>query len=415
MIQTQNIKKMCNNQQGFTLLELLLVVGLTATLIIGFGRLSSLWANRQLAELSGVHMQKITEIVENYIRINAPNPGTLIDNTDITAEIAAQLPTGMTMRNPLRQDLRVRLNITPPPNVEYQAVIYTDGAVAYDKLLPAARSSGASGGYASNILTPSNIAESAFGLWTTDLTVNFGLPFGAPPTDADDDAGYLVSYLSLSLEEAFGPYLYRNDVGDPDRNTMFTDLNMNGNAIRAVGEMDVNDLEVETSATIQQLQVDGDTTFVGSVDIGGTLNVDDQIYVVDDLTLSQGDLIVGDGSAGSGNIDAATVNVNTVNASVVNAPDISATNISVSADATLASDLIVSGSVLADGEIQANTLNANELNAVSAQTDEMTVNNNVTVNGDAVVNGAAVVEVLTVDDCVTIQPGGINDQYGPNC
>lgn len=390
------------NNKGFTLLELLLVVGLAATMIVSFGRLSTLWANRQLADLSGIHMQRITEIVENHIRTDHPAVGG-----DITGTIAANLPIGLTMTNPLRRDIEVELLVTA---TEYRAIIYTNGAIIpHNKLLPAARAAGASGGLVTNIVTAANIAESAFGLWTANLG-----DFGVGPT-VDADGGQLVSYLSFSIDEVFGAYLYRNDmgVGNENLNTMFTDLNMNGNAIRAVDSVETNDMDIYNTATIQQLQVDGNTTFAGSVDITGALDVGNQMVIDGDLTVSNGDVVV-DG----GTINAASMDVGTARASIINAPDISATSLSVTgANSILASDLTITGGVTIeiDGEIQANTLNANQLTAQGVTTNQMTVNNNVTVNGDAIITGSAVMDVLAVDDCLTIQPSGLNDQYGPNC
>lgn len=399
MMKNNNSAINIKHSGGFTLLELLLVVGLSATLIISFGRLSTLWANRELAELSGAHMNQITEVVESYIRTERPAAGG-----DVTADITANLPTGLTMTNPLRRDVSVQLRVT---GSEYQAVIYTDGAIIpHSRLLPAARAAGAAGGLVNNLTTAGNIAESAFGLWTTDLAANFG---GLAPT-VTNDGGQLVSYLSFSIEEVFGAYLYRENLGDPDLNTMFTDLNMNGNAIRAASEVETNDLDVYNTATVDSLAVVGDTTFNGSVNITGAMGVADQLSVTNDVVVSNGNVVVS-----TGDIDAQSMTVNTVEAAVINAPDISATGITVDANTTLTSDLTVTGLVDIDGEIQANTLNANTLDVQDVTTNQMTVNNSVTVNGNAEITGSAIIDVLAVDDCVTIQPGGLNEEYGPNC
>lgn len=387
-------------ESGFTLLELLLVIGLTTSLIIGFGRLSTIWANQQIAELSGIHMARVTDTVENYIRTERPAAGG-----DITADIAANLPTGMTMRSPLRRDVAVELRVA---GNEYQAVIYTDGdVIVHDKLMQSARAAGSAGGYVTNITSPANIAESAFGLWTTDLTADFA---GLAPT-VNNDGGQLVSYLSFSLEEVFGAYLYREDMGDADLNTMFTDLNMNGYAIRSAASVEANDMDVYNTATIGQLQVDGDTTFAGSVDISDTLDVGDQMVVDGDLTVANGDVLIE-----GGDINAAGVNVDTLNASIINAPDIAATSITINgADSVLTTDISISGEVFIDGEVQANTLNANQLTATNVDTNQMTVNDNITIDGNAEITGSAVMDVIAVDDCFTIDPDGLDERYGPNC
>ncbi len=406
-------KEVHNNSShdaGFTLLELLLVVGLTTVLIIGFGRLSTSWANRELADLSGVHMQKIAEATESYIRTTRPTAGGNITNAVLATLPASLINPGPPprIRNPLRRDVQIQLNIV---GTEYQALIYTTGdPIPFDRLFLAARAAGASGGYIENVASPAGAgnttAISAFGLWTAPTA---GLPnlgtFNA-------DGGQLVSYIAFSFEEVFGPYLYRDDLGDPDLNTMFTDLNMNGNDLLAVGNLDANNVDVDQGVNVTgTMNVTGETIFAGSLDIGNVMTVGGQLAVTNDLTVSAGDVVVE-----GGNIAAASMNVDTANASIVNAPDISATGLTVNgADTVLASDIAITGPVNIVGEIQANTLNTNTLSADEVQSNQMTVTGNVAVQGDLSVTGSAVVDVLAVDDCVRIQPGGVNEQYGPNC
>lgn len=416
-------KNNISGEKGFTLLELLLVIGLTTTLVIGFGRLSSLWANRELAELSGVHMQKIAEVTESYIRANAAANPPILASGDITAAIVAELPDELKVAgeiiNPVQRTAPINIGLQINGD-DYEALIYTTGpAIPYSRLLPAARAAGGAGGMITDInpvIDTPNIAKSAFGLWEVNV-----LPFTGGPLNVDrDDGGQLVSYITFSSEEIFGAYLYRQDmdaaVGRPELNTMFTDLNMNGFALTGAGIVETTNMEVYNTATLNQLAVDGNTTFTGSVDITGNTAVGGTMAVTNDVTVVNGNVEVG-----AGDINAQTVNVNTAFASEVNAPNVSATNLDVTANTTFASELTITGDVdlLIDGEIQADSLNANTIDAAgTVTTNQMTVENNITVNGDATITGSAVMDVLAVDDCVTIQPGpapNLNDQYGPNC
>jgi cytoskeletal protein CcmA (bactofilin family) len=90
----------------------------------------------------------------------------------------------------------------------------------------------------------------------------------------------------VSREEFAGPYLLRNDIGNPDFNTMATDLNMGRNNILNAGEVTSERIVVNNLATIQgNLDVANDTDLKGNVSVDGNITVNED-FIASSATLN---------------------------------------------------------------------------------------------------------------------------------
>jgi type II secretory pathway pseudopilin PulG len=185
-------------------------------------------------------MSDVLDATEAYARANIaaikaaiPNPGDLseIPFTDLTTD-GRYLSAGMSSTNAFAQGYRILARRVSAEAVS--VIVVAEGAVQppLDEVGKIAALVGGRGG-AVNVSDTSQ-AVGAQGAWTLDTADYAGLWTANP--------GELVgmAYHGQGLDaDGCVDCLYRNDVGDPTRNTMFVDLNMGGKTITNANDVQI--------------------------------------------------------------------------------------------------------------------------------------------------------------------------------
>ena len=402
-------------EAGFTLLEMLLVVGLTASLSVGLLDITQQWLNNRLADNAGQHLKDLSESVEEYLLTE--DFATLSDG-EINTALETAFPT-ISLTSPLRRDYTVYLRKTTGANARLEALIYTSGVeIAPEVLTKAARAAGLNGGFASTF-TPGenrNRAVSAYGVWGVDMAA-----YNAADTvSAGAEGGHLVAYVPVMQQnKTAGPYLYRTDdcngngiPGEPADiacNTMFANIDMNDNDILNANNVTSDNMVVYGTANTDTLNVTGDTT------IDGTMSVAGQSTFNQNVTITAGTLTVSNGDI---NAPSATVTAETGEVT-----DLSVTNTittdSITADSglqvtgggiALTENLNISGSNISvdiNGAMTLGQLNVTTLNTDTLSTQNFEATGNVNVNGDMAVDTVNTDSLITDTSCIdgTRYPG----------
>ncbi len=404
-------------ESGFTLLELMLVVGISALLLLGVTRLTQSWIDAERATGAGTHLSRVSHVVQRYVEARwAILPPT---NDALTAggEWAALgdilrdegLLTAGVLRSPLNTPLRISYNNA---GGIYRATIFATQNIPNNMVLRTARQAGNFGGSVTSV-GDVNTARGAFGQWAVPIA-NIG-GFNCPVTPR---SGCLVALISYTEDLLTGPYLYREDLGNPDLNTMFTDLLMNGRNINGAGNIAASELNVATLANLGDTNVAGTATFNGPATANAGMTVNAGMDVSGDSNFS-GNLTVN-----SGTVNTVALNATTVQAPTFRTNQFDAQNLtvgSVGGGNLVVNDAInVNSNVTASGEVYTNTLNAGQINMNNGTltTGRMDVRNTLEINGTVnITSGTVIVDRLVADRCVEIHdssnPGNYND-YG-NC
>ena len=317
-----------SRQNGFTLLELLLVVGLSALLIIGVAQMARDWADSENAKGAGVHLQKTSDAVQEFVAANwatlTPVNDAVWDGLNTAGSpwnglVGALGSAGVLdattniINSPVGSPLLIGFNIAGvAPNRTFTTLVYTPNPVLNKRVRAAAREGGP---FAGVWLSYPDVtkATGAFNQWQVPDTMLIGgvSPlYTATPTT---DKGYLLSVITINESQMVGPYLYRDFVGGTQYNTMSTPLNMNGNDIKNIAVLSAirmnvtdtvttNDLVVNSSSQLGQLNVGNDMTVTGSLTANDVTasTLDTPSLTVDNLTPASGTLSI------TGNIDLGT-------------------------------------------------------------------------------------------------------------
>ncbi|NBX66755.1 MAG: shufflon system plasmid conjugative transfer pilus tip adhesin PilV [Proteobacteria bacterium] len=302
---------------GFTLLELLLSIGLLAVLLAGMYKIFDGWMQRAINRYAASDMLRVQKATEDYVLANFETFKTAPLNTFVEVNINDlktfnYLPTGYVPRNTFKQSIRVfrrtvRVNkltrtganaVDASGNPIYifsvEVVTVSDNPaggtlrVPNQRLLDTAQAGGPAMGVITNLVlggtTFTGRATSLFSEWYVDLVGLSGVGYAATP---DADGGYLAAYGIVNAEgtEANDAWLYRVDVdARPELNRMETDLLMNGNQLQSVGTIIADKMNVTgsgifrgvaqglTSETAQAMTVEQ------AMQVGGT---ESRIYMKD--------------------------------------------------------------------------------------------------------------------------------------
>jgi prepilin-type N-terminal cleavage/methylation domain-containing protein len=408
-------------EAGFTLLELLLVIGVSGLLLLGISKLTRSWIDAEIATASGQHLERTASVVKRYIEAN----WTTLTNTDDALVAAAGggvwgtldddlseegLLTGTNLRNPIGINLKIAYitdtSVTP---AIYRATIYSDGDLPSQRALLAARQAGNVGGTISNF-PDGNFAIGSFAQWA--VAKNQLLPGGVDPCPASDTPsgrGCLIGLVSYSETTIVGPYLYRSLIlGDPQFNTMNTPLLMNSNNIVGASNIQTQSLDVLNDSSLGSMNVAGAATFNGPTTISNG------------MTVANGMTVTGDADfADNVNMNGGTLNATTLNAATVQAPTIRTNNLDTQNLAINNGSLTVDDAVNVNGdlnvtapgsEIFVNTVNAGTIDANNGTltVGQINIENSMNISGTVHITDPTktlIVDRLIADDCVKINDG----------
>lgn len=281
----QKIATMTKRREGgFTLLELLLSIGLLALLLAGMYKLFDSWMQRAINRYAAGDMLRVQKATEDYVLANFETFKTAPLNTFVEVDINDlktfnYLPTGYEPRNNFKQTIRVfrrtvRVNkltraganavdANGNPIYIYNVEVLTVSdnpatgtiRVPNQRLLDTAQAGGPAMGVITNLVlggtTFTGRATSLFSEWFVDLV---GLTAAGYTATPDADGGYLAAYGIVNAEgtEANDAWLYRVDVDSrPELNRMETDLLMNGNQLQSVGTIIADKMNVTGSGVFR--------------------------------------------------------------------------------------------------------------------------------------------------------------------
>lgn len=396
-----------SGENGFTLLETLLAVGLSAILTTFLVSAMQVWAESEKSEATKAYVESIAnavdDITENYEQFNAIfnhvelSGGVLqigvLDSDGFPDSLqsgiwngslqvssgSSRITDSYATTNPVKQKFSVVIAaIRSGPSGDERSLeilIASDGPLQEKDARDAAARMGANGGIVS-VETVSaateclsvgcnRTARGIFNDWKTDLSLYSGTAWEGtvsanPPSSLN--GAYLVFHRYLMAQEVAGDYLYRVPVdGSPEVNQMHTDLDLSGNSLVGVDNVRVSDLGVADyisargSASIggefstPQMVVNG-TTRAGSIQIAKTHDTTDPR--IDEY---YGGRITNTVSV-DGSVSASSASVSSLTAGSVNA-------------GSLATPTLTAGSVSNNGSLSAVTLTADTVNSGISDAD----------------------------------------------
>lgn len=247
---------MSKNERGFSLLELLLVIAITASLSLVIVQLFDDFAKKSVNRDVANHILRVQNAAEEYVAANftdiwtndIPNLNDIVE-LDIVADLVADgfLPNGFRRQNGFRQELVIFARNVGASSGGDTIEVLTVGedpaagsrAFANERLLDAALAGGSRVGRTDNA---AGTIRSEFGEWQVDLA-DFTPLF---TYTGDNQNGYIAAYARVFASNSFNDqYLYRVGIaGRPDLNQMEIDLDMDQNAINAAGVVTVDSMAV---------------------------------------------------------------------------------------------------------------------------------------------------------------------------
>lgn len=401
-------------QSGFTLLELLLVIGVTAVLFLGITQIMRGWVNGETSTSAGSHLQRASALMQRHIENNW---AILTDTNDALNDGRAEwidLKTsfqnaGLLNGNQLRSPLGVPLAISfLKVGTISRGVIYALTPVSQKQALDAARQSGNVGGTLSNFPNNTN-AYGAFGQWR--VPAGQLMPGGAAlPCTPGATTSCLVAVVSFNSTTLCGSYLYRTtQAACASANTMQTGLNMNNHDISNAKDVSTADLNIANTAALGDTTVNGTTTLngpataasglnvtAGGMTVSGTANFANNVTVVGDVTAP--------------NVNAVNVQSDNILANEIKAANLNMPNGKLAVDESIA----VNGNVsVAGGEVLAASVNAGQIDASAGNitTGTVTIQNQMVINGQVRVTGGALAADHLVAEHCTI----VNGESFGNC
>lgn len=257
------------NQRGFTLMELLLSIGLLAMLIAGIYQFFDSWMQRATNRTAATEMMRVQNAAQDYAYANfdtlLAQPGAVFHEIPIATLTAGNyLPTGFQARNVFRQNIRVFHRNLTVNRLRPDGTVATDASgnalnytaiqiltvsdnpagsvirVANKRLMDIARAGGPKMGFYSAIVQPgisyANRIAGVFNEWSIENVGDLvALGYSGVP---DANGGYLAAFGLVSNEDTDvnDNLLYRLSIpGRPELNRMQANLIMNGNPIENAG------------------------------------------------------------------------------------------------------------------------------------------------------------------------------------
>ncbi len=133
-------------------------------------------------------------------------------------------------------------------------------------------------------LASAGTIRGVYGTWAVPMSVLssttwYGTVTGNPLSPSTDNGGYVVSYHFYDFKRLARDYLYRNDLGDPELNTMHSDMSLGqynllgADDITSSGTITTNEMVVQSSGLMNPTQntarIQGITTVNGNLQADG--------------------------------------------------------------------------------------------------------------------------------------------------
>lgn len=399
-----------SSENGFTLLELLLVIGVTAVMFIGIVKISTGWMNNEVSTNAGQHMQRVNTAVHSYMEANWAAP--LTETTDAVNGGASGweglrtkleqegLLTGGQLVSPLGSPMRITFFRT---GTIARAIIFTTTPLPFERVLEAAQQTGNTGGTLA-VRPDVNSAYGAYGQWRVPSTQLYPATAGAFPCVPSNTNSCFISLVSQSTGTLCGLYLYRvpAETGCLG-NTMMTDLNMNNRNITNANQVNTTTTNVAGNANMNNMNVAGTTTLNGPTTISNTMTVGGTMTVSGDANFN-GEVTM----TGGGQLVANRIAVNTIEAERIEATKLQADEIDVSGTLGVAQDLTVNGNMTVNGTngIYAASVNTGLVQAGNGvvSVGSVDIQNTMTVTGNMTVSGGGVfTDHMAIMRCTVIQ------------
>lgn len=415
-------------ESGFSLLELLLAIGVTAIMFMGITQVTRSWINKELADSAGSHMNRVASVVERYIEANwIDGTGSLLPETANALTdgdpLWADLPdileqeglmTAGTLRTPLGANLRIAYVVdTAGATTVYRASIFTETNLPNSAIRQAARKIGATGGTVSSF-PDVNSAVGAFGQWS--VAVGRIMPGGAAfPCARTNERGCLIVVVSKDDTSLCGPFLYRGTApACTAANTMFTTLDMNNQDITNAATIGTEDLNVNQLANLRTTNVGGTATFNGMTTMAAGLDVNNGMDVSGDANFSNNVTMDG-GTLNATTLNATRIDVSSIDTNTLNAQDMTIAN----GNLTVDDNVSINGNMSVAGpgaQAFVSTMNAGAINAGNGEiyVSRMNVINTMEISGAVnITSGTIISDQLVADSCVRINNGGgAYENYG---
>jgi prepilin-type N-terminal cleavage/methylation domain-containing protein len=414
--------KKTQRQSGFTLLEMLLTVGIVGLTIVGVAAITTDLSKQRVAQSAGQQMSRIAELTEDTMLrtyevtmagaadtlSNASSGGNDFKSTAIAVLENNSFPINksnfLIANSPV--DVIYGLVGTGSNNLMMMRII-----VVLKKPLPlsqAAKVARAVGGRGGLIRSEfPGVIKSAFGNWEYPISSDLsGLlaAYSAPPSGE----AYVFAYSAFSQSDKRGPYLsiYGGSQGE---NVMHTDIMMNGNSIVGAKDIDVGTLSATRAARFDQLAVNGKANFQGSVDANNTMEVKGDLSVTEgNMSVTNGDLQVP-----GGQITAKGLRADTLEAEDLTTKDVYAENLNVKGgDTLITSNVTVSGGATLDitGPLKATVVDAGSITTDTMKTENLAVKDSTTLGGETTIKNTANIDQLILNGTMCLNhvlyPGG---------
>lgn len=342
------IGKSFKKQDGFSLLEMLLTVGVFGLITLGFVQLTRDYMDDKQAYAAAEHMKIIHDgayefVMDNFTTYLGGAVGssvivpfnTIRANGHIPAHIGQVNSFGRTV-----QVVAITTNLTP--NIITLVCITIGRPIPEERVMAAAEYLGGYGGIWSAIdrdltagTSVGNIVGT-FGMWSVPqlpITNALGGTITAPTVAT---GAHLATYNFINFDDELGDYLYRvNVAGASEANRMAVNIDMSNNDLRgidnlnATGNMTLNDVADFRgfSYTGGSLNVTNNVTATGNMRsiAGAGMNARGGNAVIDvqnDVTANQ--LLLGNaGGAATMNATTGTITNASVNTATANTVEVS--------------------------------------------------------------------------------------------
>ena len=245
-------KKFRNTQSGFSLLELLLTVGVLSILFAAGAAIFDDWQQDAIDRKAAREIQELQNAAERYVELNInaisdalPTVGDSIEIPLSDLQAGAFIPPGYDGVNSYRQSMRAFVryaSATTAYGDTFEVITVTDNVgasnrrVEDNRLFNAATSGQRSVGIISDVSISATCCDgniqSAYGGWSIPIT---SIP--AYTTRPGPEGGYLAAYGRVFSDELLANnYLYRFEVPEiPNANRMEVDLGITDHDIENTG------------------------------------------------------------------------------------------------------------------------------------------------------------------------------------